>query len=551
MALPIPTKDALTGETVMLKLRRFWRYFVDWVESANPIIEGVEDFGTQITAIESRVDSQDSRITQNTSDITQNANAIAVNSEQIQENILDITENADNIQSIEDELTVITPKVNKAVTDITNLDGEIADTNAHLNTVEGELDSHIANRNNPHGVTKEQLGLTAVMQPYGSVETYADLPADAPAGATYNVRQAYGDYPPNTNFTKTVSGEWDSMGGEVDFQPVYDSINDVATDLSAHITQSNTRFANLDTKNTQQDTAIDNLDTNKQKKIIFGAGLDYNETTGELDVNGFVGEVDSTLSTTSEHPVQNKVITEALNRKQPTGDYATATQLENLGSTVSDQGTQLSGLATTVQGLQTTIAGVDTKANENANDIASLETSKQNKLTFDTTPTSGSNNPVTSGGIYTELQKFANIEQWEELSINNLPNDFQAGDVLKIRIALPDGSITGPTSWTSTIESGDGLVINANRISGYRDITVTLATEASRISIMTLGWTHFVTGCNFIVYPLLSLNSGALGGYERYTFNRSGCVKEDALGLSSLSSTDKLKMIPKIWRLVQ
>lgn len=412
MALPIPTKDALTGETVMLKLRRFWRYFVDWVQSANPIIESVEGVGTQLTAIESRVDSQDARITQNTSDITQNANAIAVNSEQIQENILDITENADNIQSIEDELTVITPKVNKAVTDITNLDGEIADTNAHLNTIEGELDSHVANRNNPHGVTKEQLGLTAVMQPYGSVETYADLPADAPAGATYNVRQAYGDYPPNTNFTKTVSGEWDSMGGEVDFQPVYDSINDVATDLSAHITQSNARFTNIETKNSQQDTAIANLDANKQKKLTFGTGLDYNETTGELDINAFVGEVDSTLSTTSENPVQNKIITQALNGKQPTGDYATATQLENLGSTVSDQGTQLSGLATTVQGLQTTIAGVDTKANENANDITALQNSKQNKLTFDTTPTSGSNNPVTSNGIYTALQNVGG-EEWE------------------------------------------------------------------------------------------------------------------------------------------
>lgn len=518
MALPIPTKDALSGETVMLTLRRFWRYFVDWVESANSIIEDVEDVGTQLTTIESRVDSQDARITQNTSDITQNANAIAVNSEQIQENILDITENADNIQSIEDELTVITPKVNKAVTDITNLDGEIADTNAHLTTVEGELDSHVANRNNPHGVTKEQLGLTAVMQPYGSVETYADLPADAPAGATYNVRQAYGDYPPNTNFTKTVSGEWDSMGGEVDFQPVYDSINDVATDLSAHITQSNTRFTNIETKNTQQDTAIDNLDANKQKKLTFGTGLDYNETTGEVDINAFVGEVDSTLSTTSENPVQNKIITQALNGKQPTGDYATATQLENLGSTVSDQGTQLSGLATTVQGLQTTIAGVDTKANENANDITALQNSKQNKLTFDTTPTSGSNNPVTSGGIYTALQNAGGGEEWELINISEMA----IGDRIRVGLKVPSVSTPRPSTWnntfTTTGANEDFTVYGVQYVdmvlseSGTHSIPVmikpTMAMSDNNVGILAIA-----------VYQLFSKIDNYYGSYTLAFFN--------------------------------
>ena len=37
------------------------------------------------------------------------------------------------------------------------------------------------------------------------------------------------------------------------------------------------------------------------------------------------------------------------------------------------------------------------------NDITALQTGKQNVLTFDATPTNGSVNPVTSGGIYTAL----------------------------------------------------------------------------------------------------------------------------------------------------
>ena len=41
--------------------------------------------------------------------------------------------------------------------------------------------------------------------------------------------------------------------------------------------------------------------------------------------------------------------------------------------------------------------------------IKDLLSKKQNTLTFDTTPTSGSTNPVTSGGIYTSLESKADL----------------------------------------------------------------------------------------------------------------------------------------------
>lgn len=42
---------------------------------------------------------------------------------------------------------------------------------------------------------------------------------------------------------------------------------------------------------------------------------------------------------------------------------------------------------------------------------------KQDKLTWDTAPTSESSNPVTSGGIYTAIQNAAgSIVQWEDLT---------------------------------------------------------------------------------------------------------------------------------------
>lgn len=47
---------------------------------------------------------------------------------------------------------------------------------------------------------------------------------------------------------------------------------------------------------------------------------------GDIEISGG-GTVDSELSETSENPVQNKVITAALNGKQAAGDYATKTEL--------------------------------------------------------------------------------------------------------------------------------------------------------------------------------------------------------------------------------
>jgi len=41
----------------------------------------------------------------------------------------------------------------------------------------------------------------------------------------------------------------------------------------------------------------------------------------------------------------------------------------------------------------------------NANNIAALQTSKQNVLTFDTTPTANSTNPVTSAGVYNMIHR--------------------------------------------------------------------------------------------------------------------------------------------------
>lgn len=106
--------------------------------------------------------------------------------------------------------------------------------------------------------------------------------------------------------------------------------------------------------------------------------LDLQAMAESIDtaIDGVTIPIDSALSPTSTNPVQNKVIYETL------GNYQSKI----------DSSHKLS--ADLVDDTSTTNKFVDAeeKATWNA---------KQNALTFDTTPTENSTNPVTSGGIKT------------------------------------------------------------------------------------------------------------------------------------------------------
>lgn len=93
-----------------------------------------------------------------------------------------------------------------------------------------------------------------------------------------------------------------------------------STDISNLYTQVNQNSGKIVTLNTKVNNKQDTLVSGTNIKTVNGESI-----LGEGDIEISGGEtitVDAKLSETSENPVQNKVITAALNGKQAAGDYA-------------------------------------------------------------------------------------------------------------------------------------------------------------------------------------------------------------------------------------
>lgn len=92
----------------------------------------------------------------------------------------------------------------------------------------------------------------------------------------------------------------------------------------------------------------------------------------------------------SEHPTR-RTLTDTTSGTKYTVD------IERDEGTITTRGDAYS--ATNMNGLEQRIASAFTE----------LNSAKQNVLTFDTTPTENSTNPVTSGGVYTVLGNISSL----------------------------------------------------------------------------------------------------------------------------------------------
>lgn len=99
-----------------------------------------------------------------------------------------------------------------------DIDGTTTDLTEKITIVANNLATHEADFSNPHKVTAEQLGLTAVYQYKGSVATYADLPTTGQkVGDVWNVETADPDHGIKAGDNVAWDGaQWDILGGNHD-----------------------------------------------------------------------------------------------------------------------------------------------------------------------------------------------------------------------------------------------------------------------------------------------------------------------------------------------
>mgnify|MGYP001105822298 CR=1 FL=1 len=190
-------------------------------------------------------------------------------------------------------------------------------------------------------------------------------------GGTVTVDSALSDTSENPVQNKVITARVTSietsLGSKANASDIPTKVSQLEND-STYQTKANldtalesyAKTSDVNSKNALQDEAIQS----KQDKLISGTNIktiNNQSILGEGNISIEAGSsitVDSELSTTSENPVQNKVITTKVNSLETSlGSKASQTDLDSLSSTVTTQGQ-------TITSIQTEIGNINTQLTE-------------------------------------------------------------------------------------------------------------------------------------------------------------------------------------------
>lgn len=138
------------------------------------------------------------------------------------------------------------------------------------------------------------------------------------------------------------------------------------------------------------------------------------------------------------------------------------------------------------------------KMDELLADVSTKIGNKQNTLTFDSTPTSGSTNPVTSGGVYSSLSSVNTSINNINSSLNTI-NTTLSSKMNSNKFAVLTGTITG---------TGGGSV-DVNYPSGFtKDNCIVIGQM-----INNFGGSSFVSGAGYSssINPVVRLKNDKIG----------------------------------------
>ena len=209
-------------------------------------------------------------------------------------------------------------------------------------------------------------------------------------------------------------------------------------ELKSEVKSATDTVSNFDTRLTQDEATINRLN----EVQVAHVGLIQQLETDSSQNKTLATEA----KTTAEEAKQTAEATESVAREAKTAaDSATGS--------VADLTTKVEENKTNIGLNKTEIDSLDHRVESAEDSIIQLETSKQDKLTFDDTPKADSNNPVTSKGIYNAIQSAspdgitARVEALEtkqtqqDSKINSIENDLTNVKAYDSRIATNEEAI--------------------------------------------------------------------------------------------------------------
>ena len=223
---------------------------------------------------------------------------------------------------------------------------------------------------------------------------------------TQNVTTLTGNVNANTTDIETLTGEMTNVKNTLknkqdkltfDATPTAGSQNPVTSDGIKKA------IDNVDVGNVQEQLDAIKAEQTEQNTKISSNKREIDTVKGELSGKQNVLTFDSTPTTGSQNPVTSDGIKKAIDNVdvgnvQAQLDAIKAEQTEQ-NTKISDNKTEIDSVKESVANQETDITALQETTAGHTTAIEALQTGKQNVLTFDATPTAGSNNPVTSDGI--------------------------------------------------------------------------------------------------------------------------------------------------------
>lgn len=223
---------------------------------------------------------------------------------------------------------------------------------------------------------------------------------------TQNVTTLTGDVNTNTTDIETLTGEMTNVKNTLknkqnkltfDATPTAGSQNPVTSDGIKRA------LDNVDVGNVQEQLDTIKAEQTEQNTKISNNKREIDSVKQELSGKQNVLTFDATPTAGSNNPVTSDGIKRAIDNVdvgnvQEQLDAIKQEQTEQ-NKKISDNKTAVDSVKESVANQETDITTLQETTAGHTTEIEGLKTSKQNVLTFDATPTAGSQNPVTSDGI--------------------------------------------------------------------------------------------------------------------------------------------------------